>query len=147
MNSQENTSNSRVKNPQYGFQMVYYYSRCLGLWPFTITYNSKQSIQGAHVNLFDWFWFSISICLYLASAFCVYKNATSFLNAEFFYSNLILNISEVPSFLFGAIGIVLDMLNRNSLVNILKNFVIFDRRVGFEHDNGMYECKGQMIFI
>lgn len=134
MNSQENTINSKVERPQHGFQLVYYYSRCLGQWPFTIAYNANESIEKAHVNVFDWLWLFTAICLYVASAFCVYNYnfnyATS--DADDFYVHFIITLSEVPSISLRAVGIVLNMLNRNRLVDILKNFVIFDRKVGFE---------------
>lgn len=132
MNSQEVISNSKVKHPQHGFRMVYCYSRCFGLWPFSFAYHSNRIIMEALVTEFDWLWFSISLCLYLAALFCVYKSIASFSRADHFFWFLVIFLSEVPCILFGAVGIVLHMLNRNCLVNILKNFIIFDRRVSFK---------------
>lgn len=131
---QEGITSSKVNKPQHGLQMVYNYSRCVGLWPFTITYNSKTSIMEARVNSFDRLWFTTSICLYLLALFCSYKNAFDTLspNADHFVWHLLQSICEVPGIIFGVVGIVLDMRNRNILVNILKNIIVFDKRVGLQ---------------
>lgn len=136
MNLQERTPNAKVKRPQHGLQMIYNYSRCVGMWPFTITYDSKRAIKEAHIDPFDWLWFLVSISLYLAALFYSYKNAWGKLpsNADFFFWHLIHAISEVPTFFFGAVGIVLDMLNRNILVNILKSIIAFDSGVSFKNE-------------
>lgn len=125
-------SNLKVQKPQHGFHMIYYYSRCVGLWPFSIAYNSNHLIQEAHIDLFDWLWLLISMFVYSATLFCSYKNAlTAFSsNEDYFFWHLIHAVSEVPSILFAAVGIVMDLFNRNILVNILRKFIIFDKRVG-----------------
>lgn len=59
---------------------------------------------------------------------CAYKNATSISNGDIYYSSMITSLSDVPFILHRAVGIVLDLLDRNYLVNIsLKDFTIFDR--------------------
>lgn len=43
---------------------------------------------------------------------------------------LVNSITNTVLLLFGAVSIVLDLFNRNSLVNILDKFIIFDSEVG-----------------
>lgn len=69
MNSLKNTSEARSKKYQNSFQPIYYITRVVGRWPFTIVYNSNGSIKEACVGLFDRIWFLISICVYLTAFF------------------------------------------------------------------------------
>lgn len=115
------------KNLRHGFQPIYYFSRSIGLWPFTITYNSNGSVKEARVHLFDSFWFLISISLYLTAIFYINKRIEAKDESTYLFVN---SISNILLHSVGAIGIVLDMYNRKSLVNILEKFSIFDREVG-----------------
>lgn len=127
----ENTSKSTSKSVQYGFRPIYFYSRCAGLWPFTITYHSNGSIKNAQIRIFDCLWFLISICLYLTALISSYdymKDSEASKEKNFF-TNLMFYINQIPPLLFGPVCIVLDMLNRNRLINILNKFTIFDKEV------------------
>lgn len=126
-----NTSKLQPRNFQISFQPIQYFSRCIGLWPFTVAYDSNGLIKEARVHLFDKLWFLISICLYLTALFHTYKNSlkSQDLKAKFFFSTLIFKIYQIPPLFFGTIGIVLDMYNRNRLVDILNKIAIFDREV------------------
>lgn len=46
-----------------------------------------------------------------------------------YLTSAIFQISQIPPFLFGAVGIVLDLLNRNRIITILKDFNTFDTEV------------------
>lgn len=132
MKSSKNTSKVRSTNIQHGFQPIYYYSRCIGRWPFTIAYNSNGSIKEVRVHLFDIFWFFISNCLYLAVLFFVYEEMIwrfHALSSNSYFNYVIFYVSQIPTLLFGTIFIVLDMLNRKILVDILDKFIIFDKEV------------------
>lgn len=125
MSSFKNTPRTGLKGIQHSFQPVYYFSRFSGLLPFTIAYDSNGSMEKARVYLFDIFWCLISICLYLAGLVYAYedvKNAHKHTSIMYF-------IVHVPCLLCGPVCIALDMLNRKRLVNILDNFIIFDREV------------------
>lgn len=131
MRNLKNLLKAPPKNDQHGFQSIYYFSRCVGLWPFTITYNSNGSIKEARICLFDWLWFWISNCLNLAALFCSYERQSYEQSSyEDYFWYLIYNSSEMPTLLYLTASITLDMFNRNKLVNILKKFIIFDRKVG-----------------
>lgn len=130
MRSLKSLLKAQPENVQHGFQPVYYFTRCIGLWPFTNTYNSNGSIKGTRVRLFDWLWFLISICLYLTALFCSYKNVTNASTPrDYFLAYWMYNVAQISSFLFGAVSIILDMFNRNKLVNILRMFTVFDKEV------------------
>lgn len=127
----ENTSKARSKTPQYGFQPVYYFSRCVGLWPFTIIHNSNGSLKEAHVHPFDSLWFLISICMHLTAIYYTYEDFEEFQHSSEapYFMDLINYLTQIPLLSIEAFGIVLDMLNRKFLVNILNKFIVFDRRV------------------
>lgn len=131
MNSIKPTLSARPKKYQHGFQPIYYVSRFVGLWPFTIVYHSNGSIKGPRVDLFDSFWFLISICLYLIALFytCEFMKYQD-PNKSNYLSELLFYLSQIPTLLFGAVNIVLDMYNRNSIVLILHKFITFDSKVG-----------------
>lgn len=131
MESLENQSGARPKKFQHDFQSIYYFSRCIGLWPFTIEYNSNGPINAARVHLFDCLWFLIAICLYLTALLYSLEHTKSIQNVheKYFFWNYIYKINHYPSLSFGTVCIVLNMLNRKRLVNILNKFAFFDQKV------------------
>lgn len=134
---------------QHSFKSVYYFSRCVGLWPFTITYNSNGSIKNARVYLLDGLWLLISVCLYLAALFYTIddiKNAQP-PNRNIRFSDLIFYLSQIPPLLFGPIGIALDLLNRNNLIGILEKFIIFDNQVSILNFNDIGCVRVNLLFI
>lgn len=115
---------------EYGFRPVYYFSRLTGFWPFSIIRHSDGTIQKARIGFFDILWSILLICLYLIFAFFAYevlkvgrdKNED---NIRFY----VYNVFKMGSVLFGIFGIILDMRNRNKLVDILRKFNTFDNEV------------------
>lgn len=124
MDTSNDTSKANPKSTKHSFQLVYYFSRFAGLWPFTIAYDSNGSIKGARVHLFDILWFLVSISLYFESLYYAFDDMNSS------HKSVTMYISHLPSLLFGPVGIVLNMFNRRSLANILNQFIIFDNKVG-----------------
>lgn len=149
MDSSQNTFKARPKNLPHGFRPIYYFSRCIGLWPFKIYYDSNGSIKGTYVSLFDKFWFFISICLHLAASFFTYEDSQSTRDPHllYYFPKLIYNLTAIPDFLFGVLCIILEMFNRNRLVNILKQIIFFDRKVSFQtwrnKNDEVCECDSQ----
>lgn len=114
-----------------GFQSNYQYARAVGLWPFQIVHNVDDSNEKTHVRLVDILWFIVSIALYLTAAFYNFhdiKNAHDSIAKS--YTLFIYYIFQITALVFGAFGIVLDLFNRNRLVNILEKFSAFDDEVG-----------------
>lgn len=97
--------NTRNVQSKHGFKPIYYFSRALGLWPFTI--DSNGSIKKAHVRLVDILWFSMSICLYLLAAYQTYNEYRTdndfkrLRNAEFISFSMY-NVFEIVSLLLSA---------------------------------------------
>lgn len=129
----ENILKARPEIVQHDFQPIYYFSRCTGLWPFTVTYNSNGSIKAARVHQFDSLWFFVAICLYLIAVFYYFdRMMTDTDNTNHaFLSNQMYFMSQMAFHLFTAVGIVLDFYNRKKLVSILDKFIIFDKEVCF----------------
>ena len=130
-----NAKNMHSKKPnfEYGFRPNYYYSRAIGLWPFTIVHDANETIQNSHVCSIDVVWFLASICLYLISAFYVYGDMIYEEDFESVksYTYFIFHLFLIVTLLSGACGIVLDMFNRRKLVNVLQKFIAFDNEVRF----------------
>lgn len=132
----ENISKARSKKFQHSFQPIYYFSRSIGLWPFSIIYHLNGSIS-ARIRPLDGLWFFISICLYLIAFFfaCLNVKDAQIVNAEYYLSDLISFISQIPTLLLAPVIIALDMYNRNRLINILDSCTIFDKEVGLLHES------------
>lgn len=120
---ENNSSKAQPITIQHSFQPIYYISRCVGLWLFTIIFDSNGSIEETRVHLFDKLWVLVSICLYWIALFYTYEGVKNDNN------NLVVYLIQTPTLLFAPIGIALDMCNRKSLVDILANFIIFDSEV------------------
>lgn len=126
-----NILKARSKDAQHDFLPIYYFSRCTGLWPFSITYYSDGSIKDARVHQFDKLWFFVAICLYLAAVFYYFDRLmtdTDHTNSVLI-SNRMYFISQMTFLLLTIVGIALDMCNRKKLISILDKFIVFDRKV------------------
>lgn len=152
MLSVANTVKVKSNKIAHGFESIYYFSRAVGLWPFTIVYNSKGLIEKTRVRVIDGAWFVVSICLYLTAIFYTYRDVkrASYSNVDsiaFFLHYL----TQMMILLFGAIfGSVLNLINRNKLMNILEKFITFDSEVGSHfvvHINiyCIYYCKNASL--
>lgn len=132
MKSLKNIFKNRSEKLQHDFQSVYYFSRFIGQWPFTIINKSNKSIKVSRVHLFDKLWFLISICIHLVAIYYIIKYTKLNYHSSdgYNFSSLLFNICNFPFILFGPVCILLDIFNRNRLVNILNKFIIFDSEVG-----------------
>lgn len=112
------------------FRPVYYFSRTLGLMPFSMIYDSKSEIQEARVSLFDSIWFVLTICLYLSITYILHQemNVARDINLPRVlfvggYTHVIL------SFVFASVAVGVDLCNRHKVIQILKMFSLFDKQV------------------
>lgn len=112
------------------FKPIYYFSRAFGLMPFSIRRDAHGKVQEPKVNGIDGFWFLFTILIvFLSGAYISHQHTSAFnsntrsllqvLGAYYSFMNLI----------FGALLIVMDMINRFKLVELWKNFIIFDEEV------------------
>lgn len=126
-----NSKKVKSNKIEHGFESIYYFSRAIGVWPFTIVYNSNGLIQSTGVCVVDGFWIVISMCLYFTAIFFTYQdlkdaNHSNVDSIAFSLHYLI----QMMTLLFGAIcGILLNFINRNKIMNILEEFITFDNQV------------------
>lgn len=114
----------------YGLRPIYYFSRAVGLLPFSFIRNSHGEIQEARVTLTDCLWFVISICLYLFMAYICYEGVELPRDPN---QSFILIIGDSVLIILGlaysAVAVAVDMFNRSKIVSVLKNLTEFDREV------------------
>lgn len=124
---------SKQLNFEHGFRPIYYFSRFAGLWPFSVRPNLNGTNQKVYVSLIDGLWFTVAFCLYLSFAFIAYERLKAGIEGKgkdpFQFRIVIYDVLQTSSLLFGAIGIVLDMINRKKLFNVLEKFIQFDNEV------------------
>lgn len=119
-------------NFEYGFRPIYYFSRAVGLWPFSICHNSTGAVQSARIRRFDGVWFLVSMCFHMLALFYYYRNMVDLedSNKTILTFSILYSLFQTKALLIGAVGIILDMRNRHKLVNLLGKFIIFDNEVG-----------------
>lgn len=140
-------------NFDYAFRPIYYFSRYVGLWPFSIICESNRKIRRARIGFFDVLRSILIIYLNLTLTFCGYKeirprqeNHTN--NIRF----IVFMAFQLSSFLFIILGIVLDVINRKKFVDILLKFNTFDHKVrhfcqiSFANSNAMANSNIQFCF-
>lgn len=117
----------------YSYKPIYYFSRFLGLLPFSLKYDSNGEIQMPKISKFDGVWFIVSITIYLALAKIaslsieIQKNASS---PMLILSNTLLLMFGL---IYGAIMIVENMCGRFRFVGILKMITAFDKEASQPH--------------
>lgn len=117
-------------NFAYSFLPVYYFSRVLGLMPYSFSWDSEGELQAPQVNLVDGIWFLLSICIYVLAAFTNFQTIIlpkeMKIESALYFGHYALLIQGL---VICAISIGMDMFNRNKLVAILKAFIEFDKEV------------------
>lgn len=134
MNTLADTKNIQLQklNFEYAFRPAYYFSRFAGLWSFSIIHDSNWSIQRTRIGLSDVLWSISMICLNLTLAFLTYKRLKE--GDEKSDTRLVmLHIFRMAFLLIGVLEILLDMINRNKLVDILQKFNGFDNEVSINY--------------
>lgn len=130
-------------NLLHSFRPTYFVSRVFGLMPFSIVSYPNGDIGGPKVGIFDGLWFAISLSfytcgVYVASTYQIYNQTVSNIS-------VVLTIGYTVCFLLGLmlgfISIISDMGNRVKLVNIVKNFAIFDQEVN-KKINDSFSTRG-----
>lgn len=114
----------------YNLQPIASYSRIFGLIPFSVIRSPNGGAYEARVKPFDILWFIISICSYVFLGF-VYIHSIDVPKSRYESYILLFGDSILISLgiFFGAVIIIMDMINRFRIVDILNNFVAFDKNV------------------
>lgn len=117
-------------NFHFAFRPTYYFSRCIGLWPFSVAHDSNKKIWKASVGFLDVLRSILMICLSSTLVFCAYEEIRT---RQKDHTNTIRFVVfmtfQLSSFSFITIGVVLDLINRNRLADILGKFNTFDHKV------------------
>lgn len=102
--------------------------RIFGMLPFKILHSSRGDILGHHFGPVDLIWLIVSIGIYLCGTFYFYqilgKNARrNTLLAILDRYNVFIDVNLM------VFTIIFDMINRHRFIQILKQFIEFDRKV------------------
>lgn len=113
------------------FRVVYIVSRVFGLMPFTVAYNVNGEIEKPTVTKLDAVWFLISICVYSVGIYSL--SQLIFPRGENIYASPLVvlsdNISVMLGLILGLTCAIFDLYNRVKLINIVKHFIAFDKKV------------------
>lgn len=111
------------------FRSVHKIARLFGLLPFKIVFDSKGNVERTEVNVPSAILFAGSI---IANAFLVYIIQYSSRSTTRFGSPIIYLADRmfcVISYVILFSSIVVDMVNRNRLLKLLKDIMLFDKVV------------------
>lgn len=119
---------SQKLNFEYAIRPIYYSSRIIGLWPFSMSHDLNGVIQTTRISLFDGVWFLISLVQFFTATIFTYESIKYMpnLNLMIIIFNHIFHIMGLAT---GPVIIILDLFNRNKVANILASFTIFDNEV------------------
>lgn len=114
----------------YNVRPIHIYSRVFGLIPYCIVQSENGDSYEARVGVFDFIWFIISICSYLLLGFTYIQTIEVPTNSDESYILILGDGILITMGVFsGAIIVAMDMLNRFRIVDILKKFSLFDKKV------------------
>lgn len=114
----------------YSCRPIYLVSRIFGLLPFSIRRDANGEVQRAQLSISDIIWFVISVSGYLLLAYYCTQAAQIGMNSKgSYFLRIYDDIGIILCFIFGAIYISSNMYNRSRLIDILKDFSIFDEKV------------------
>lgn len=122
---------SKKLNFAHGIWPIYYFSRAVGLWPFSIISNSNGMNLETRFSVYDALWFLISICIFVGAIVLSVQQLYVYLPLQKYGTLSIFGYFafEIMCLTFGLIAIVFDLFNRNKLIEILQKFSHFDNQV------------------
>lgn len=109
---------------------IYFFSRVVGLMPFTIAHDRDSKILRAKVTAFDFIWFVISISVHTCFVVIWYRNL-DYKKIKNVSNVLPIGMGAHATFglIYSVICVVMDMCNRCKLVDLLRRFMTFDKEV------------------
>lgn len=133
----------------YGFRPIQYLSRIFGLWPFSIDCDPNGMVQKVCLRPCDILRAILSMGLYLIGALIFIlrfrTDSEMFLILPFgFY------MIRIVGLLTASLTIAMNIINRNKLMGILKQFASFDNEVshGFEiYYQNLIDLRKNIDFI
>lgn len=122
------TNQSKKLNFEYGIRPIYYFSRIIGLWSFSISHDSNGAINKTRISLIDGAWFLISLILFLTATISKFEHIKYISNFNLMII-ILSHIFYIMGLACGPLIITMNMYNRNKMANILEMFTIFDNKV------------------
>lgn len=125
------TTSKRKLNFEYSFRPIYIVSRIFGQTLFTFEYNWNGKINGAVIHKFDIVWLFILSIVNICSIYYIFNG----LNLQrddptkpviFFIGFIIVSTALCMLSVF---SIIFDMCCREKFSEIIKKFIIFDKKV------------------
>lgn len=118
----------------HNFRPIYIVSRVFGLMPFSFMYKINGDIEKSTITKLDILWFLISMCTYSFGTYTlsqlIFPRGPSIYASQ--TSHLVVlsdNIMIMLGLILGFFAVVFDMYNRSKFVEIVKKFIIFDKKV------------------
>lgn len=116
----------------YSLWPTYFFSRAVGLMPFSIVISSNGEIQRARVGVYDLIWFVVSVSWYILLAFISYVDLRLPQSPnESFILKLGDHLLLIYGLFHGAFMILMDMFNRRRIVELAQRCFAFDQEVSF----------------
>lgn len=104
-------------------------ARIFGLLPYTINYSSRGEIVSSSIRSTDIVWFVISLTICIL--FAIFGSSSLTPTSDIRTTVLLLGsrIILICNVLLAVVSIILDALNQNRLINLLKKISEFDKSV------------------
>lgn len=118
-----NKAQPEAFNFMKSFRPVYYFSRLIGLMPFTINCDSNGEVQRSAITKSDGVWLVISISIYSLIPFYI-----KVVPGPVFVV-ILGHIFAIFGSVYSVLTIVVDMCNRSKFIEILRRITAFDKMV------------------
>lgn len=130
INSVGNNCDEKVVSFYRTFKSLYTFSRLVGLMPFSIVLSANGNIITTKVTVHDIIWMVISVAWYIMLAAIA---GWSLQLPRGPNESLTINVGDtlllIVGLCIGVLSILMDMFNRNKLINISQKYEIFDYEV------------------
>lgn len=119
----------RSKNDVISLMLwLYGLSRICGNWPFSIEFKRKRELSRVRVTFVDWLWFVVAFAYYGSIVwFGIINNFSAVVLSSF--ELFLSQAMQLSSMAIVTLSLILDMINRNTLWNIVVQFYVFDEEV------------------
>lgn len=111
----------------YGFRPIQYTSRIFGLWAFTIECDPSGMVRKFHLRPCDILWAIFTIALYLTATCIFIRNIMD--SKILIVLHFGFYIIRVVGLVTAALTIVMNVIHRNELIGMLRQFADFDNDV------------------
>lgn len=108
---------------------VYILTRLFGLASFTVECDSLKSNILAYVSFFDFTWFLTTVFIYAAIAIFCIMQTTSNLTSDSYIMTIGSNLFLIFGYLMATVSVIIDMTNRNRIVQFMNILNEFDQKV------------------